>query len=340
MRTKVVLSYLNHYLLKRVTFRFGTVVINMKKKIKLFGNDSSRPLFIDLEDLHPGSALKKIIEKDVINKRLRVNMSRDVLHSMITSYRHGEIILTKKTSIRELHFELRRDCTLFNHVYSSKLESLCCSIAHEITSWKRLNEGMNYCSNGLRTEWDTTTTLCCVSFVPKPKICMQSNIFKKFVHIVLYKTINDDLEDCNLFDIIQKVDYSSPLKYITADDSLTSKNVGTKHTLCNTMVESILTLMIEDNNSDITQFCNKCITLYNYIPDFHKIFASYFEIESAERECFNMTVSKSGFEVKKWLSMTRNSNLVPLLFPTEWIQNDSRWKNNPSFFLERHTFFS
>lgn len=143
----------------------------MTKRARVLGNDDDRPVMVVVEELHPNSRLKSVIEHDLPDQ-LEVGCSRDCLRSLIASERCGRAVLKGDTTIVELTAELDRDCvSLCSSIHApSSVTFLCESLANSLASWPRMIGGMDAHMMGVKTEWDSGPMHCVIRFVSKPTL--------------------------------------------------------------------------------------------------------------------------------------------------------------------------
>ena len=120
----------------------------MKKnqRVRLYGNDDPRPVYAHPDDLHPHSRMRATIHHDRKTK-LRCNIARDVLRSMVASQRHNRLLTTGEATLEELVLELGRDCITIVHrpiEASHPVAHLCRSLADALVTWPRMLFSMKH----------------------------------------------------------------------------------------------------------------------------------------------------------------------------------------------------
>lgn len=119
----------------------------MKKnqRVRLYGNDDRRPVRAHVDELHPLSRIRATILFDRKTK-LRCNVSRDVLRSIVASQRHNRLLPTGKATTDELLSELERDCvTIVRRPIegSHPMARLCRELADALVEWPRMRMSMS-----------------------------------------------------------------------------------------------------------------------------------------------------------------------------------------------------
>lgn len=136
--------------------------------VRLYGNDSTRPVRAHIDDLHPDSTIRRVLLND--RKRvLRCGFSRSALRSLVSSYRHNQIIALGKVSVEELRAELERDCAPLQQPLLSEgvntLLPFMRRVAYAIEQWPLLQSSMQ---SGSACDWSSSTFHCKVQ-VPAKK---------------------------------------------------------------------------------------------------------------------------------------------------------------------------
>ena len=81
-----------------------------KQLVKICGNDDPRSIYVDPEDLHPQSRLKRVINSVSDHVDIIWGCPRDTLISLIASQRYNKLIKRGETTYNEVILELDTDC--------------------------------------------------------------------------------------------------------------------------------------------------------------------------------------------------------------------------------------
>ena len=86
------------------------VLPQKKQLVKICGDDDPRSIYVDPEDLHPQSRLKRVINSVSDHVDIIWGCPRDTLISLIASQRYNKLIKRGETTYNEVILELDTDC--------------------------------------------------------------------------------------------------------------------------------------------------------------------------------------------------------------------------------------
>jgi hypothetical protein len=138
--------------------------------IRVRPNDSRWSISVHVDNLHPSSRLRSILEREVIARRAsryRADVGRNVLISLVASYRHNVLLPKEGLTEEELVLEVERDCVTLcaePSVCSDQTRALCEHVAASIARWQRMRSAMD------RPQYQAmpcaTSTRCAIQFIP------------------------------------------------------------------------------------------------------------------------------------------------------------------------------
>lgn len=143
---------------------------------RVVGNDDERELWLHIDELNPTSHLRSILVNDCIATPLRVNISRDLLRSVVASQRCGRHIAVGEAKIEELVLELERDCVdIYPHdvvaqtSYEQRVYDMCEQFASAMAEWPMMRRSMHASLVGGSCYWDVGPLHCYVQLLSKPE---------------------------------------------------------------------------------------------------------------------------------------------------------------------------
>lgn len=168
-----------------------------KRPRLLVPNDGTAPVRVHVDDLHPHSALRGVLVHDDVTS-LDCGVQRDVLLSLVASYRYGRLVVKGGASRDEVALEVDRDRVSLRrsttHPLEEKTALLADHLAAAIDAWPAMQRGMNSFFTGGRCDWDTGPLDCRLQFVPKrPLGRVGGRTFQLFVHYV-FRALTSDCE--------------------------------------------------------------------------------------------------------------------------------------------------
>ena len=338
------------------------------KFLRIYANNSNSPLRIDPEDLHPGSRIKMIITRDH-KKHMRLNIEKNVLRSLVASYRHNILILKGDTTTDELLLELSRDCVSLetNLPRNPMLTKLCKSLASVISSWPRMWIGMNKIVSGHITEWYSTSSICVIQFAKKPKMVTSqyrqhflSKAFLKLALGIFSHILNKIVEKEEIVKILSMTDRDEQMEnklFLELCDATLSQS----HTFRDEMkdISNIIPFMLNEEDDikqrsstwpiernmqnyikhdDLSSYSvmRDIANIYNKLPTLHQIFQSFDGKETKEQKLLATHFIDHGFNISEWKHQALK-NVIPLVFPTDWVikASDHKDLDLPMFVLTR-----
>ena len=330
------------------SFSHAIVFFSMKF-FYLYGNDSNHCLKIDVNDLHPASRLRSIIEKDYLSKKkkkMTVNIDKNMLKSLVASYRHNKFICKGDTSYEELIHELDRDCVSLTTPINvtNEICYLCEYIATDISNWQRMNFGMSQLVNGCKTEWCSSSSACLIQFATKPKLeCKrwQSSTLQLLKGICMYilertpSDIKDDTTDDTEKLYKHCISNVEVAKQCRTVHFMMNECRCSKKSLLNNLISYIVAISATPQNNPLVNFT---FSLFTSLPNVSQIFSLVCaDYVSPEQQCLNYYFNKNGYRIVRWFNQSYASspaNEIPLVYPTDWLSQHSRFQN-PTFILEK-----
>ena len=302
----------------------------MRKRARVYGNDDERPVIVFLDELHPHSRLRSILNYDSSDE-LTVGCSRDCVRSLVASQRCGRIIVKGDTTSTELEAELDRDCVDIRSTIQAPdcVTKLCESLTRALACWPRMIGGMDAHMKGMKTEWDSGPMHCVVRFVAKPNAkSADQRPIGSLVHALL-KWIIDDTGETSLDAIRACIDQkkvkrlldSDPFWFVAYDDNMRlSKNV------------SALSEAIQTGRDEGDKWCTETLSS---LEEFHDQMIDLMRLFH-NRKTPALELLKEGL-ISHRLRLTipdYHSNYPPLIFPTAWCVDRVR-HTGFTFILER-----
>jgi hypothetical protein len=316
--------------------------------VRVFPNDSKRCIYVETEDLHPSSVLKMTITKDQ-RKRIRVNVSRNVLASLVASYRHNILLLKGKVSVDELILEMNRDCVTIEPIGADSLNCkdvrhLCETVVSDIVTWDRMLNGMSSLRRGCTPEWTTTSSRVIIQFASKPRIYESSKGLKSLILGVVSYLLNHVIEftlDESFDVLLNKCDSCLELKNISKYMFLMNEVETIKRKSQFWPLEHEFTIHIWrslDRLTNKSEFLQYCVKIYKEMPNLKRIFGFVSTTLSMEQQYMSYVFEKNGFKVLSWEKQTSN-NALPLVYPNDWVDSvrmcKYRSEEAPTIILEK-----
>lgn len=322
--------------------------------IRIYANDSRKYLKVSVEDLHPSSRIKQTILKDYTKgKRIHLNVDRDMIRSIVASYRHNVVILKGKTTPEELYLELSRDCVHLEPsnptICAPEVQALCARIAVDVTTWPRLIAGMNLLHEGYAPEWATTTSQVLIQFVDKPSPRKTVSGFRS--------TVSNSFQNCilgvtsYLLNTYDDVNESMPVLLSRCNASVHELQKLPMYTFLLNELDDIkksatwpteekLTNYITDNFSELKHlncYLDFCCKQYKTFPNLKKMFSSISDARTAEQQLLAYHFHKQGYQILEWHRFSPH-HMLPLIYPTGWVTEDlqcHRVQDAPTVLIEK-----
>lgn len=145
--------------------------------IQLFGNDDERGVSVHVEDLHPSSRIRSTVERDRLAS-FQVGVSRDVVRSLVASYRYNLLILKGDAGEEELRAEIDRDCVSLAlpevPASDAPLYRMFRKFALALRTWPVCQESMQLCGAVSGPDWYCGFTHCMVQIPRKPVMVLDT----------------------------------------------------------------------------------------------------------------------------------------------------------------------
>lgn len=315
-----------------------------KRPRLLVPNDGTAPVRVHVDDLHPHSALRGVLVHDDVTS-LDCGVQRDVLLSLVASYRYGRLVVKGGASKDEVALELDRDRVSLRrsttHPLEAKTALLADQLAAAIDAWPAMQRGMNCFFTGGRCDWETGPLDCRLQFVPKRQLGrVGGRTFQLFVHYVFralaekssdfedkahdLKTFEEQMPCSELARAVGALDEYTPFwfsKYdVGAYRTMNSRSVG--HRICGEFLARIAgSSQAETNEPAVgvsawdTELLRTLRLVYDRIPDVIRMVrpgtpgSGFFAESLAERHMF--------FEVDA-------DDRRCVIFPTMWYDESAR----------------
>lgn len=141
--------------------------------VTFFANDSATGVRVHIDDLQPMSRMRCAIIEDKLSE-FECGFSKDVLLSILATYRNNRLILKPGASRLEVLLEIDRDCVVLrlasHHPLEQMTQRICDALASGIHEWPMLWRSFETSLTGGRSDFFCTALHCYIEFPSKPVV--------------------------------------------------------------------------------------------------------------------------------------------------------------------------
>ena len=152
-------------------------------------DDNDAGVRVHVDDLPPQSSMRRILVHDDLDT-LECGFGRDVLLSMLASYRHNKVILKNGATKDEVLCEMERDLVRIQlstmHPLEQQTSRLCQSLVVALEQWPAMRFAMERFFIGGYCDWDCGPLHVRVEFVSKPQCKFQELTEKPACYFLRY----------------------------------------------------------------------------------------------------------------------------------------------------------
>lgn len=321
------------------------VLPQKKQLVKICGNDDPRSIYVDSEDLHPQSRLKRVINSVSDHVDIIWGCPRDTLISLIASQRYNKLIKRGETTYNEVILELDRDCVDIGpelpDCCEPELLNLCTNMVRYILQWPLLKRSMGQSLRGGCSEFTCGHSFFYMVFPRKPSFQNSNSLSgvlneRPIREMIMYVSMEiatwsnlprlvglpDEqisqkskieyyLRNLKVEECISKITKGGkdPLWFMKYDvGNMTAENIKSGIALVHSAIQRL---------SDQNHIQNLLRKLNDGIPNLELIFHAA-PLKSLEQKILEYALHSHGYEIVWNLSNATHSNIHPISFPTIW----------------------
>lgn len=312
--------------------------------VRLVGNDDSRPVRVWVEDLHPNSRLRRVLES-IPPRRSgrfmhRMNASRDVIRSLVSSQRHNRLLAKGDATEDELRSELARDCVSvsaweYDDAAFRPVQVTAQALARALAQWPLLKRSARLSA---RTEWACAPSFCYLRFAKRGS--WDARIARRFLSCAVRMLIRTSreppivgsstelmgthlLDDGGLIDRFEKEvsnDACGPFWFAKYDFG-TAKHDPVVDAVVDELIDTNEFERVENRDANRLERSEKFYSMskqfHEAVPDIHAMFSKLPGDDARERSALQVALLDHGMHVRAW-DVAPEFRGRPLVFPTMW----------------------